>query len=102
MFTEELYEIYRKYELAVHKKERDREEFRDFVCLSPVYDPENEEDNTLKDRMSPYSYETVDDPREYKDEPIYPGCGSFHYYHRLDGKLVAMGVIDITKKVLNS
>ena len=33
---------------------------------------------------------------------IYPGLGTFHYYHRIDGKLVAVGVNDITKTVLNS
>ena len=52
--------------------------------------------------MAPYNYEKVDELREYKEEKIYPGQGSFHYYHRIDGKLVAMGVCDITNKVLNS
>ena len=52
--------------------------------------------------MAPYNYEKVDEYREYKDEKVYPGLGSFHYYHRIDGKLVAMGVVDITNKVLNS
>jgi arginyl-tRNA--protein-N-Asp/Glu arginylyltransferase len=33
---------------------------------------------------------------------LYPGLGSFHYYHRIDGKLVAMGVVDITNSCLNS
>ena len=53
-------------------------------------------------RIAPYNYETVDDDRTYKDEPVYPGLGSFHYYHRIDGKLVAMGVNDITNTCLNS
>ena len=33
---------------------------------------------------------------------MYPGKGSFHYYHRIDGKLVAMGVNDITNSILNA
>ena len=53
-------------------------------------------------RIAPYSYETVDDDRTYKSEPVYPGLGSFHFYHRIDGKLVAMGVTDITNTCLNS
>ena len=52
--------------------------------------------------MAPYTFETVDEDREYKQEPVYPGLGSFHFYHRIDGKLVAMGVTDITNSVLNS
>lgn len=73
-----------------------------FVCSSPVFDPSNKDDQALMDRPAPYNFEIVDDPKVFKDEGIYPGMGSFHYYHRIDGKLVAMGVTDITKSVLNS
>ena len=44
----------------------------------------------------------MDEGREFKDEAIYPGFGSFHFYHRIDGKLAGMGVVDITKNILNS
>jgi len=54
------------------------------------------------ERPAPYNYELVDSFREYKQEPVYPGQGSFHFYHRIDGKLVAMGVVDITMSILNS
>jgi arginine-tRNA-protein transferase len=40
--------------------------------------------------------------REFNDEGIYPGNGTFHMYHRIDGKLVAMNVIDILKNVFVS
>lgn len=102
MYTEELYEIYERYEKAVHKKDRDREQLRRFVCSSPVFDPLNDEDLPLLARPAPYSFDKVDEPRTFKIEPIYPGQGSFHFYHRIDGKLVAMGVIDVTKSILNS
>ena len=39
---------------------------------------------------------------EFKDEGIYPGFGSYHIYHRINGKLVAMGVNDITNTILSS
>ena len=71
--------------MAVHKKERNQDQLKRFVCSSPVYDPNNEEDERIKNRSAPYNFETVDDFREYKDEPIYPGQGSFHFYHRIDG-----------------
>jgi hypothetical protein len=53
-------------------------------------------------RTAPYNFSTVDEGRIFKDEGIYPGKGSFHFYHRIDGKLVAMGVNDITNSILNA
>ena len=76
---------------------------RRFVCSSPVYDEQDIEKNMDRiQRPAAYNFEGVDEGREFKDEGIYPGLGSFHFYHRIDGKLVAMGVVDITKTTLNS
>lgn len=102
LYTEELYELYRRYELAVHKKERDKEQLKRFVCSSPVYDPSNDEDVYILTKPAPYSYEKCDESREFKDEPPYPGPGSYHFYHRIDGVLVAVGNIDMTKTIFNS
>jgi arginyl-tRNA--protein-N-Asp/Glu arginylyltransferase len=33
---------------------------------------------------------------------VYPGLGAYHMYHRIDGKLVAVGVIDICNTLINS
>ena len=33
---------------------------------------------------------------------VYPGYGTFHMYHRIDGKLVAVNVIDILKRTFVS
>lgn len=66
VFTEELYGVYEKYEKAVHKKDRDRDQLRRFVCSSPVYDPFNEAEEKIVKRPAPYNYETVDEYREYK------------------------------------
>ena len=44
MYTEELFEMYVRYEKAVHKKDRDEEQLKRFVCSSPIFDPENEDD----------------------------------------------------------
>ena len=39
----------------------------------------------------------------WKDEGIYPeALGSYHMYHRIDGKLVAVGVIDISNRYLKT
>jgi len=72
------------------------------VCSSPVFDPKKDDDFPMLARPAPYNFEKVDELREFKNEPVYPGEGSYHFYHRLDGKLVAMGVIDLTKTILNS
>ncbi len=43
MFTDALYQLYKRYELAVHGKEREADQLKRFLCNSPVYDPTNEE-----------------------------------------------------------
>lgn len=41
--------------------------------------------------------------RKFQDEGLYPQQkGTYHIYHRIDGRLVAVGVIDILSKYLNS
>lgn len=40
--------------------------------------------------------------RVYKDEGVFAGFGTFHMYHRIDGQLVAMSVIDILPHTLVS
>ncbi len=40
--------------------------------------------------------------RVFKDEGVFPGFGTYHMYHRIDGKLVAVTVIDILRTVLVS
>jgi hypothetical protein len=59
--------------MAVHKKERDADQLKRFVCSSPVFDPSNPEDLPIANRVAPFNYENVDDVREFKDEKAYPG-----------------------------
>jgi arginyl-tRNA--protein-N-Asp/Glu arginylyltransferase len=42
MYTEEFFEIYKRYEMHVHGKEREPEQVKRFLCNSPVYDPVKE------------------------------------------------------------
>lgn len=39
VFTEELYQLYKRYEMHVHKKDRPPEQLKRFLCNSPLYDP---------------------------------------------------------------
>lgn len=42
MYTDELFDLYKRYELAVHKKERLKANLTRFLCNSPLYDSEKE------------------------------------------------------------
>jgi arginyl-tRNA---protein transferase len=44
----------------------------------------------------------IDGHRTPDDQGIYPGLGGCHMYHRLDGKLIAVGVLDICTTTINS
>jgi len=43
MFNEEMYQVYHKYEMAIHKKDRTREELKRYNCNSPLFDPAKED-----------------------------------------------------------
>ena len=43
----------------------------------------------------------IDGDKTYKDEGTYPTLsGSYHLYHRIDGKLIAVNVWDLTENTL--
>ena len=63
LYTDELYDVYKRYEMAVHKKERDKDQLKRFVCSSPVFDPNNPEDDEIAKRVAPYNFERVDEFR---------------------------------------
>ena len=98
MFTEELFQLYLKYEKAVHGKDREATNLQRFLCNSPIFDPDV--DLNIAESPSLLEATQIDATfRVFKDEGIYPGFGTFHLYHRIDGKLVAVNVIDILKEV---
>ena len=101
MYTDEFFDLYKRYELAVHKKERDPGQVKRFLCNSPVYDPVK--DIEIANSPMPLNVLDLDKRREFKDEGVYPErFGTYHMYHRLDGKLVAIGVLDVLPTYLNS
>ena len=73
-----------------------------FLCNSPLYDSEKEP--LKRDSPSLWNSKSIDDTfHTFKDEGIYPeALGTYHFYHRIDGVLVAVGVIDITNTFFNS
>lgn len=76
----EAYAVFKKYQMAIHKEaEEDCKEsmYRRFLCDSPLIPLKGQEGW----------------PCDY---------GSYHHHYRIDGKLVAVGVIDILPKCLSS
>ncbi|WVZ98771.1 hypothetical protein U9M48_044162 [Paspalum notatum var. saurae] len=81
-FDPEEFALYRRYQTKVHKEKTVTESsYRRFLVDTPiVFVPPKSGDNTV------------------------PPCGfgSFHQQYRIDGKLVAVGVVDILPKCLSS
>ena len=76
----ESYELYKKYQMIVHKDTEEKcteKQYRRFLCDSPLI------------------------PKE--GAASWPcGYGSYHHHYRIDGRLVAVGVIDILPVCLSS
>lgn len=72
-FTEESFDLYKEYQIAVHKDSPEsvgRHGYSNFLCGK----------NLINEKPS----------------ELYPlGLGNFHQLHRIDGKLIAVGVIDL-------
>ena len=77
----ESYQLYKKYQMAIHDDEEDKcteKQFTRFLCDSPLIPKKGASHNW---------------PCDY---------GSYHQHYRLDGKLVAVGVVDFLPKCLSS
>lgn len=107
MLTKDLLDIYSAYELDVHGKERGEDFLVGHLCNSPMFDPENIDDMLMAEEPAARKGTDIDKlaDRKFKDEGVLPGNrgkGAFHMYHKIDDKVVAIGVIDMTRKLLNS
>ncbi|KAF4982793.1 hypothetical protein FZEAL_1645 [Fusarium zealandicum] len=81
-FTEEKFAVYQNYQEVVHKDDPDditRSGFKRFLCSSPL---KRETMVTLDGRKR--------------------RLGSYHHCYRLDGKLVAIGVLDLLPQCVSS
>jgi arginyl-tRNA--protein-N-Asp/Glu arginylyltransferase len=83
------------------------------LCQSPLFDPE---DTKIPDGADPAPFlaeqangsnsdcsKKPDDLRSLKDEGVLPAFrGGYHMLHRIDGELMAVGVLDLTLEALSS
>ncbi|XP_034993312.2 arginyl-tRNA--protein transferase 1 isoform X2 [Zootoca vivipara] len=77
---QESYQVYKRYQMVIHKDPPDKptaSQFTRFLCESPL---------------------------EAENQPNGPDCGygSFHQQYWFDGKIIAVGVIDILPKSVSS
>ncbi|TCD67673.1 Arginyl-tRNA--protein transferase 1 [Steccherinum ochraceum] len=83
-FTEEKFALYKSYQQEIHNEtEKKPESFKRFLVETPLQ---------LEDIPYP-GYPPPHLPRKY---------GSYHQLYRLDGKLIAMGVIDVLPACVSS
>ena len=83
-FTNEVFQLYKKYQITVHKDDPDHvteEGFTNFLIKSPLV-PAAEHAGMPPDCLHPH--------------------GTFHQLHRLDGVLIAVGVVDLLPSGLSS
>ncbi|KAH3757952.1 arginyl-tRNA--protein transferase 2 [Pelomyxa schiedti] len=76
-FTQEEFDLYRRYSIAVHKKDTNEKSYTEFLCDSPLVSEGPSAGHPL-------------------------GLGSFHGHMRIDGVLVGVCVIDILTEALLS
>lgn len=89
-FTEEKFDLYRRYQEAVHKDEPESitpSGFKNFLITSPLVD------NVTFEKGSSTSS---------RNTSIEAKFGTFHHNYRLNGELIAVGVVDMLPTGLSS
>lgn len=97
MATQESFEVFKLYEEHIHGNQgKNMESFKRFLCNSSLYDSSNPADVN-------HTIPIDDTNRVYTNQGIWPKyLGSYHMLHRIDGKLIAVGVLDFTKNMVSS
>jgi len=81
-FSEESLEIFQKYEAFVHKKAgKTKKDYERFLCENGLFSDKRGGDGP---------------------QGLFKGYGGYHMEYRLDGKLFAVGVLDLTQRVASS
>ncbi|CAI2361894.1 unnamed protein product [Moneuplotes crassus] len=97
---EENLQVFRKFDYIRFNKERVKSDFERFLTNSPLYDPKDPNfpnSRTFRDDAK------IDGERVFIDEGVSPKYfGSYHMHHRIDGRLVAINVLDITENTMSS
>ena len=102
LYSEEFFKLYcRWYTARFEKNDLKQEDVLNYCFNSPIYD--SNKDPKVKFNHSSDSKFKIDKKfREGFPTPGFGGFGTYNIYHRIDGKLIAVGVVDIVKtKMVN-
>ena len=102
----ETHKLYVKYQMIVHEDKEEEctiEQFKRFLVKTPL--------QVYISNLIPDSFFCINpcffnnfckQSCKHPDDKTHPGYGSFHQQYWLDGKLIAVGVIDLLPTVLSS
>ncbi|XP_067858366.1 arginyl-tRNA--protein transferase 1 isoform X2 [Heptranchias perlo] len=120
---QESYQVYKRYQMAIHKDPPDKateqqvklvpvssddpdftESFNQSAALYAKYQMAVHQDSPDECSESEYTRFLCQSPLQAENPPDGPdsGYGSFHHQYWLDGKIVAVGVIDILPQCVSS
>ncbi|XP_038677246.1 arginyl-tRNA--protein transferase 1 isoform X2 [Scyliorhinus canicula] len=120
---QESYQIYKRYQMAIHKDPPDKatehqvklvpvssddpdftESFNQSAALYTKYQMAVHQDSPDECSESEYTRFLCQSPLQAENPPDGPvsGYGSFHQQYWLDGKIIAVGVIDILPQCISS
>ena len=102
--VKEEHEIYVRYQTTIHKDspiECNMKQFQRFLCTSPLM-PFSHMNGTIAGTSLKQSIQDKDLDEEFVCNLKSLDYGSFHQQYRLNGKLIAVGVIDILNKCVSS
>ncbi|EGC37630.1 hypothetical protein DICPUDRAFT_29956 [Dictyostelium purpureum] len=108
--TDEVFNLYCKYQTIIHKEtdKKTKSGFSRFLVDTPLIEVPHAEGTDDEESNNDEAKEREDETRYLKTKKFgnikvpKPGYGSYHQYYRIDGKLVAVGVIDILPLCLSS
>ncbi|XP_048361274.1 arginyl-tRNA--protein transferase 1 isoform X2 [Sphaerodactylus townsendi] len=120
---QESYQVYKRYQMVIHKDPPDkptasqvrlvrvsfedpqfRSSFTQSATLFAKYQMAIHKDTPSECNENQFTRFLCDSPLEAENSPNGPDCGygSFHQQYWVDGKIVAVGVIDILPKCVSS
>ena len=76
VYSDDLFQVYKAYEQDVHGKERDEEFLKGHLCNSPMFDPQNEDDQAFVSLPAVRDGNDIDKAAERvikEDEGVLPG-----------------------------
>lgn len=105
VFTKEKYELFKKYQMTVHNDKPDEvseKSFERFLCSTPFHDVEIEGSKAEWDSVNGWAKRACEAPDRSLPIPKKRRLGPTHECYYLDGKLIAISVLDFLPSGVSS